>query len=160
MGYRIFAMFFVAFGIWALTDGTQRALEGIRAKSWPVAPGTILISRYDQWRTKKGIRIAGLCVDIQYIYQVGEVVYDGTRVNSGWRCFGNKDHLEAVLKRYPSGKRVGVRYNPEDPREALLEPGVEWTSFFLWGIGLISLSAGLPCLIRGFCVICVICGTE
>jgi len=148
MGYKIFSIFFVVFGVWALMDGTERAIEGIKAKSWPVAPGRILLARYDQWRTKKGVRIAGLCVDIQYIYQVGDVIYDGTRVNTGWRCFGNQDHLEALLRRYPSGKKVEVYYNPEDPTQSLLEPGVEWTSFFLWGIGLISLSAGLPLLRR------------
>ena len=144
MGYKIFAIFFMAFGVWAIMDGTQRALEGVRARNWPTAPGRVLIARYDQWRTQKGVRIAGLCIDIQYIYKVGDEVLEGRRVNTGWRCFGNQRHLEALLKRYPSGKGVEVFYDPEDPARALLEPGLDWTSFFLWGIGLISLSVGWP----------------
>ncbi len=149
MGYKLFSIFFMAFGLWAMIDGTQRAMEGIRARSWPVADGRILLSRYDQWRTQKGIRIAGLCIDVQYIYQVGDKVYDGHRINSGWRCFGNQKHLEGFLRKYPSGKKVLVHYNPDDPAQALLEPGLDWTPFFLWGLGLISMSAAWPLLKKG-----------
>ncbi len=143
-GYRIFSILFLAVGIWALFDGTQRAVEAIRARSWPVARGTVLISRYDQWRTKGDIRVAALCIELEYIYLVGDKVYEGHRVNTGWKCFGDQKHMEEILKRYPSGKTVEVRYDPDNPKISLLEPRVDWTSFFLWGLGIISISVGLP----------------
>lgn len=144
MAYKIFSFLFLAVGIWAIMDGTIRALEGVKAKSWPIAKGRILISRYEQWRTTRDVRVAGLCIDIQYLYQVGDKIFEGSRLNTGWRCFGNQRHIEDVLRNYPSGKEVTVRYNPKDPKQSLLEPGIDWTCFFLWGIGLISISVGLP----------------
>ncbi|RUM89939.1 MAG: hypothetical protein DSZ23_02540 [Thermodesulfatator sp.] len=144
---RFFAFLFLVLGLWALLVSFSMGLEGWKAKQWPEAKGRIIISKVQEWRTPGKIRIARLCLDVDYLYLVGERVLEGHRLNSGWRCFASEDHIKKILKRYPSGRQVRVYYNPENPEKSLLEPGISWSVLFLAGIGVINLSIAIP-LIR------------
>lgn len=141
---RFFAFIFLFLGLWSLTIGFSMGLEGWKAKSWPLAKGRVIISKVEEWRTPGKIRIARLCLNMDYLYIVGEKVYEGHRLDSGWRCFGSESHLKEVLERYPSGKEVQVFYNPEYPEKSMLEPGLNWSIFFMIGLGLINCSIAIP----------------
>ncbi len=144
---RFFAFLFLILGMWALVVGFSMGLEGWQARKWPVAKGRIIVSRVKQWRAPGKIRIARLCLDMDYLYMVENKVFEGHRLNSGWRCFASEDHIKEVLRRYPSGRKVGVFYNPKNPDKSLLEPGISWSVLLLVGIGIINLSIAIP-LIR------------
>ncbi|HEY6249623.1 MAG TPA: DUF3592 domain-containing protein [Candidatus Angelobacter sp.] len=106
-------------------------LKAGRAESWPTAPGTIVISQVKQ---KMGRRFLMYWPEIQYEYMV-----NGQRYDSGvWRLGARKVRLswpsvaQRAVARYPCGKTVTVSYNPDDPHDALLEPGaIDWTGFTL-----------------------------
>lgn len=148
-GRYIFVYIFLGLGLFALATGTVRAKEAWLARSWPVAKGRIIQSKVSEARTSRGnIRLARLCLDLDYLYLVGDTVYEGHRLNAGWRCFASESRIRELLKRYPSGKAVRVYYNPHRPREAMLEPGLDWSIFFLWGVGFITVSLMWP-FVRG-----------
>ncbi len=146
---RLFAFLFLILGMWALLVGFSMGIEGWQARKWPVTKGRIIISRVREWRTPGKIRIARLCLDMDYLYMVGDKVLEGHRLNSGWRCFASEGHIKKVLEKYPSGKKVSVFYNPNSPEKSLLEPGISWSVLFLIGIGIVNLSIALPLIRSG-----------
>ncbi|NDY43074.1 DUF3592 domain-containing protein [Dissulfurirhabdus thermomarina] len=143
-GRRLFTLFFLGLGFWCLAVGASKALEGLAARSWPTAPGRVVISELRQLPTPKRPGVSRLCLRLEYWYEVGGKGYRGTRLNTGWPCFGSRSYLERARRRHPSGARVRVRYNPDDPARSLLEPGVEWSALFLMGVGLCLVSASWP----------------
>ncbi len=145
---RYFAIIFMMFGMIALFFGVRSAAEGLAARNWPTAQGRMLQARVTEFRTAKNIRIARLCLDLDYLYMVGDKIYEGHRLNSGWRCFGSQEHVREILARYPSGKELKVYYNPDNPALSMLEPGLDWTVFFLLGVGVINCSVAWPLMKR------------
>ncbi len=145
-GRNILLYIFLAIGVLSFYVGTRKAVEGIRAKSWPTAKGRIVTSKVDEIRTEQKMRIARLCLKVDYLYMVDNVIYEGHRVNVGWSCFGTQASVEEKLKRYPPGAEVTVYYNPAYPSQALLEPGLDWSIFLLWGIASMSFGIAWPLL--------------
>ncbi len=145
-GRRLFILMFGALGLWTFAMGTSKALEGMNALSWPTVQGRIIMSKSDEMRTSKDIRVARLCMRLDYLYMVDGVIYEGHRVSVGWQCFGSESRIKALLKRYRPNTVVTVYYNPEMPQRSLLEPGLDWTVFFLWGVSLTTLSLVWPLL--------------
>jgi hypothetical protein len=143
-GVRLMLLAFLGLGLWCLALGTSKALEGFKAYDWPVAKGRIVVSRVEQMQTAQKIRVARLCLTMDYLYEVEGTVYEGHRVNVGWSCFASETKSKALLARYPSGSEVAVRYDPTLPERSLLEPGLEWVVFFLWGVGTVTLSVAWP----------------
>ncbi len=143
-GTRLFFLVFLLLGLWCLAMGTTKATEALNARSWPTAKGRIISSGVKQLETRQRIRIARLCFYIDYLYLVKNKVYEGHRLNAGWRCFGSESRIRKLLSRYPSGSQVDVYYNPQNPAISMLEPGLDWTEFFLWGVGLVCVSVAWP----------------
>ncbi len=146
---RLFAFLFLILGLWALLAGMSMGIEGWQAEKWPQADGRIILSRVQEWRAPGKIRIARLCLDMDYLYMVDDKIFEGHRLNSGWRCFASEDHIRQILKRYPTGREVKVFYNPKNPGKSLLEPGISWSVLFLAGIGIINLSIAMPLIRSG-----------
>ena len=145
----IFIYLFLCFGLFALAIGTVRAKEAWMAGSWPVAKGRVIQSKVNEIRTSRGnIRIARLCLELDYIYLAGDEVYEGNRLNAGWRCFASENRIKELLEKYPSGRAVNVYYNPDHPEQSMLEPGLDWSIFFLWGVGLVTVSLIWPLVRR------------
>ncbi len=141
-------MFFLLLGGVALLFGARTAIEGYQATRWPSAKGRIVMSKVTELRTSQNIRVARLCVDLDYLYMVGDTIYEGHRLNSGWRCFASEDRVKEIMASYPVGKEVAVRYNPKNPSISMLEPGLNWTAFLLLGVGVINLSVAWPLMRR------------
>jgi hypothetical protein len=145
---RLFAFAFVGLGLWCLVLGSSKAMEGLRARSWPTAPGRVVISRVEEMRTSQEIRIARLCLRLDYLYLVRDEAYEGHRVNVGWSCFGSENRVRELANRYNAGREISVYYDPANPHRSLLEPGLEWSVFFLWGLAAVTLSACWPLIRR------------
>lgn len=147
-GRRLFVLAFTVLGLWCLVNGTSRAIEGLQAHGWPKVKGRIVTIKVDELRTSHRIRVARLCLDLDYLYMVDEVIYEGHRLGSGWACYGSEERARGILARYKAGDEVQVYYDPARPERSMLEPGLNWTVFFLWGVAAIVLSLCLP-LLRG-----------
>jgi hypothetical protein len=87
---------------------------------------------------------------VKFAYEVQGRRYDSERIAWGGRA-SNATATEAqtVVDRYPTGSPVPVHYNPQKPKEAVLEPAetgglsmLTWTWVGLAVIGVIFIAVG------------------
>src|SRR6266566_1889232 len=98
------------------------------AKTWPTTEGRILDSRLREKTDSDGTSYE---VTILYEYSVNGVAHrsDVWRVRPGSSSFTKA--ANAAVARYPVGAVVPVYFNPEDPADAMLEPGkISWSLLF------------------------------
>lgn len=106
---------FVILSLWDLFDA-------FACRSWKTADGVIVVSDLERSADSDGVSYRA---EISYRYRVNgeELVASrarfGDRMNTSW----SKPAVRLVTK-YPVGKEVTVLYNPENPNEAVLEPGL------------------------------------
>lgn len=127
------------------------------ASRWRETPGRILESRVESRERRKSKQDAriGNYPRVVYEYRVGGRRYQGRRIGIGEEA---PDFLiQETLDRYPAGAVVKVYYNPDDPKQAVLErdlpaevtKGLVYLLLFLGGGGLLALFwvTGLPALL-------------
>ena len=66
---------------------------------------------------------------IEYRYIVAGREFNGHRYRHGFST-GDRSHVEQIVKAYPAGRRTTAYYNPADPAESLLSPGLSAHDFF------------------------------
>ena len=110
--------------------GARDVYQGLSSLRWPQAEGRIL---YSSARMDETL--------LWYEYHVANTRYLAGKYRTGGNSTPFRDVAEAAAKRYPAGRAVKVHYNPWNPGEALLEPGVWYGNFVLPGIGALVLAA-------------------
>ncbi len=63
---------------------------------------------------------------IQYEYYIKDVRLVSERVHFGYQATDYRSYAQGYVDKYPVGKNVVVYYNPDNPKEAVLEPQVKW----------------------------------
>jgi hypothetical protein len=125
----------------------------VRAIGFPTTPGRI---------TRSELRIhhgegTSYEADLEYAYEVAGVGYVANRYSYGMTNNSSRRHAEKIVAAHPVDSRVDVSYNPADPNDALLRPGLEAMDFFLplflvpfnvVMVGMFSYTLGAP--IRGW----------
>jgi len=72
--------------------------------------------------------------DVRYRYEIGERVYQGTRlVPPPVELAIPWPQADYFIKQFPVGGTIPVSYSPADPQDAVLLPGL--SSGHLWGLG-------------------------
>jgi hypothetical protein len=108
----------------------MRRLAGASAR-WPTVPGTVTASTVieeeieDKSSDDKLIirKIRRYQVDLRYAYRVGKRDFVGTAGNWGWTgIYGLRELAEKAAGQYSQGQPVTVYYDPEQPRNAVLDP--------------------------------------
>jgi hypothetical protein len=118
--------------------GARIQLKSQRAKSWPSVQGRVLESSLRAVLDNRGRTYRAY---ILYEYAVGGVIRrsDVRRLGEGTSSF-TKASSRAV-EQYPVGTAVTVFFNPENPADAMLEPGK--ASWFLFLAGMVFAGAGV-----------------
>jgi hypothetical protein len=147
----------IAFGVIVIAIGAVLYIvqfrQGLRAdasKSWPTASGTVTASALEKspgkrWRYRAAV---------QYSYRVGAKDYQSDRIFWGGNE-GRERHMASVVTTYPAGAKVKVRYDPQNPAEAVLDPlqhtgsrAVVLYAMGLIALGLFSLTGGIVALFQ------------
>lgn len=97
---------------WVAAQADKRIRE---ARHWPVARARVVSARIN--RNSKGGRWA----TIRYAYEVRGARHESSRLSFVQTNLSGPE-ADAVLARYPSGAEVEVRYDPQRPAYAVLEP--------------------------------------
>jgi hypothetical protein len=100
----------------------------VRAQSYPTAAGVILSSRVHESSDSEGG--SSYSAKIRYAYDVGGRRYECDRYRYGMMGSGRRG-AQAVAASYPAGRGIVVHYNPANPADAVLRPGVQAGDFFL-----------------------------
>ena len=90
----------------------------IVSQGWPTTGGTILSNRFSG-ATFYGDFYMSSVVYIRYEYSVDGISYESLSINSIDTPF----YPSSYANRYPVGKNINAYYNPNNPAEAVLEPG-------------------------------------
>jgi Protein of unknown function (DUF3592) len=140
----IVGFYFVAYQIPAVTSGLQ-------SQSWKATTATVLSSRwlthhatgdeYNQTYEGKGYMHTP---EIAYSYTVKGRKFSANRYQFGDTGRRYVNDIRGIVARYPVGRTVRVTYNPSDPSQSVLEPGVNGMSWFMLavGLGMIALGVG------------------
>jgi hypothetical protein len=92
-----------------------------RSRTWPTAPGVVTASKVAAVpRTRFTLPYQAR---VGYRYKVGDRYYVATGVSHDVAGFGTRSAAQRVVDRYPEGATVTVYYHPDDPTQAVLEPG-------------------------------------
>lgn len=116
-------------------------IRGRRSRNWPTVPGIVMDSQVTSYYDDEGDRMYG--VAIMYRYEV-----DGLEFTSARRTFGefnssNQGRAQRIVAQYLTGSNVQVYYDPDDPSEAVLEPGTNATSILFFLLPLIFIGLGV-----------------
>lgn len=104
-----------------------RNLAKVRAsQAWPAVQGTVAASwvRRKQSTDDDGSISESYYPEIQYIYQVMGMEYQGDKITFGPKSGGNRTKAEKAIAKYPTGANVTVFYQPDKPETAVLERSI------------------------------------
>jgi len=120
---------------------------------WPTADGRITRSELERFRERGQTMYSA---DVAYEYALDGKTFGGNRVWFGDDARSSDPTAwRRAVERYPVGSGVKVHYDPDDPQESVLEPGLTWAGSVIYFLGLgflalggvIVLSALLPLLL-------------
>jgi len=98
--------------------------ERLNSNDWPQVTGEVTKSEVTQRtrRHKNGKTIKVYSAKVHYQYTTDGKPYNNQSVMLADRQEANIQ--AAIEKQYPVGKKFNVYYNPENPSDAVLEPGL------------------------------------
>jgi hypothetical protein len=122
---------FCLVGLAAAVYGLFVIRKARESAGWPVAEGQVVHSQVD--RNEEG----AYAPDVRYSYVIEGVQFTGRCIQAGVYVSSSDDSdASRCVSRYPKGARVDVAYNPANPAEAVLEPGLRKRSFLFLAFGL------------------------
>ncbi|WP_224363774.1 DUF3592 domain-containing protein [Hyalangium versicolor] len=139
---------FAVTGIAFLVAGLKDAWKAARTRSWPTAPGIIVSAEELQHSRQMPAEAGGGSrihyeARIHYEYTVGRVHIGSTVVRLGPTESTHEVGVQSTLARYLPGQQVRVSYNPGDPTDSVLEPGLRPLDFTRAIVGLVLLGVAV-----------------
>lgn len=131
-----FGVFGLVFGLfWGALTGSfdylvvSRMLQQKAAEQYPTVTGVISHSEMTQKRGSKGKTSYG--IDLRYSYEVAGKKYESNRYRYDEDNSSDSRHARQVVGELSAGTKVPVYYNPNDPSDAVLSPGIGGNSLFM-----------------------------
>jgi hypothetical protein len=124
LGILFFAGLFVLIGWLFEVNGLHMLVLQHRAESFPVVRGKVLSVEVTTTSGRRGGTYYH--PSFFYSYEVVGQEYHGWRYRyDGDPSFLGSASAERLVRAHPAGSEIEVHYNPMDPRDALLSPGVQ-----------------------------------
>ena len=144
LGLFLVGCAFISYGLGQMSKAKQSV-------NWPSVPGSVISSEKEKHTTTEESGSSKRTVTyylaaINYEYQVDGKAYRSNRIAFGGQ---NRNQTVTLLNKYPKGKSVIVFYDPDDPEEASLEPGMKKGSYFTPIFGAVFALFGLLIAFKG-----------
>jgi hypothetical protein len=132
---------------WAYATMRLEQALAVLSRSWPTAPGKIDTSDVSARASHRSGRFWAL--DVRYVYRVGGVDHVGTRLAFAPRWIGSQYAVDDLARRYAVGAAAEVRYDPDQPDEAVLETDDQlatqrlfavWICLFVVAVGVLVMT--------------------
>jgi hypothetical protein len=98
-------------------------LAAAETTSYPSTTATIKESHLSSRRGSRGGTIWD--ADVSYSFSVNNQTFTSTAINKGNAGLSKRSAAEYTLALFPVGKQVPAYYNPANPQEAVLMPGIQ-----------------------------------
>jgi Protein of unknown function (DUF3592) len=128
-------LLFLGIGAGAIVYSVLALVSALESRRWPAAAGVMIESRLEKSPSDDGGYTYRPEVSYRFTVEgkelVGRRACFGDRIATGWSSPSTR-----ILRKYPHGAQIKVRYNPRRPEDAVLEPGLNGfiVSFFLLGV--------------------------
>ncbi len=122
---------FLIMSAW-LVFGVYISAKAVRAKYWPTTTGTIVSAAQVTKSAGKGFSHG---VEFDYIYRVGPQEYRSKHYKAIDDTFGTPEWRKAVSQ-YQADTRLTVHYDPKDPKDSAIDPGLTFFNFMMTGLPL------------------------
>ncbi|MEP3479596.1 MAG: DUF3592 domain-containing protein [Fuerstiella sp.] len=136
-------VFFLIGGGLILWIGLPTLNAAKASKAWPTVDGIVIESKV---RTKKSNdRKDGPTYQavVLYDYQVEGQEYSSDRIWFGGEIStSNRSQMRNIVKEYKEGEATTVYFDPQNPEEAVLQPGAFFTSYFMIIFGSVFAAPG------------------
>lgn len=122
------AVFFLVGGGLILWIGLPTLNSAKASKAWPTVEGIVIestvLTKRSNGPTYKAV--------VVYDYEVEGEEYSSDRIWFGGEVStSNRGQMRNIVKEYTEGEATTVHYDPENPKEAVLQPGAFFTSYFM-----------------------------
>ena len=135
---------FILGGLAFLVGTSWFALRLEASRTWPRVPAQVVSSELGFRVDSDNDRFVDPVVT--YRYEIEGKTYTGDRVSFG---SGDAAWSQSRVNAYPAERTIDVRVNPNDPTDAVIEPGGRgWERFLPLG-GLVPLGVGVSILMTG-----------
>lgn len=143
----IVGLFLILLGGVFLIVGLVATKRAKTAQSWPSIPGTVNRTDVVEHEDSDSDGFTSVTYEpvVEYNYAVMGQPFTSKRIAFGTNRYNYKKAQEIVSK-YPAGARVNVFYNPEKPKDAVLET-VAAGGKLLTILGLVLGAAGLVTMV-------------
>jgi hypothetical protein len=143
----VLGLIFAGAGLWLTRRGMRQHRAGLESWDWPVVEGQVVEASVHTLRARQAPKYLP---SITYTYTVAGQPYTGNQrtIGDDWwtsRWLSSQAEAQAQIEAYQPEGPVKVYYNPQDPAEAVLEPGSTSgasatlvVGFLLGFIGLVS----------------------
>ncbi len=121
--FGIFVVGWTALTVTVTSLVVSSALNQLRAEDFPTVTGRILESRVETHRDSEGDLTYH--AELRYVYEVDGTRHESDRYRYGLLGMSTRGHAQRIVDRHPPDSEVEVFYDPNDPAEALLHPGIE-----------------------------------
>lgn len=104
----------------------QKELDYVLASpTWPEVQAVITDSQTVKARIPRGKSgsVDGWKAQIKYDYSLDGQNFSGDKISYAYKPTINKSDADAFVQKYPNGATLSIKYNPENPKMAVLEPG-------------------------------------
>ena len=147
MVWWMFGLVFLVLGVIFLIVGLVATKRAKAAQFWPSMPGTVVrseIVRHDDTDSDGSSSVSYEPV-VEYDYAVMGQPFTGKRIGYGANKFNYKKAAE-IAARYPVGAQPAVYYNPDKPKDSVLETSGAGGKLFVI-LGAIMGAGGLVALV-------------
>jgi hypothetical protein len=134
---------FVVCGSWCLKRSVVDSMKNRAAESWPVAIGKVTESTIKTISYSRDNMRDTYAPQILARFQIAGKWYSCREVYFGYGSTSNYGQVSADVAAIPTGGEVKVSYNPRNPNEAILRPGLDGTNVFFMAVGVVMLGIGL-----------------
>ena len=135
----VVGLFFLIIGIGVTVLGVKYMCEAKASKSWPTTSAKITKSVVDVKREGVGQSEKRMySAEISFDYTVEGIKHSSSKVWIGGLSRTNrKSRSQKIVDKYKVGSTAKAFYDPNDPRMAILEPGLSHASVTVTIIGLV-----------------------
>ena len=142
---HLLGAFLIGLGAVAIAYAVRGLRLGRASSNWPSTRGIVIDSYVEESEGDSG---TSYYPQVKYRFEVDGNEYEVDE----WTYHaldGSEETAKGIIERYPKGHEVMVYYDPENPRHAVLKPGVNTGKYFIFFVATILLVVGGLLLITG-----------
>lgn len=115
--------------------------KDLASRKWPTVEGEVQSARHG--RSYRGI----VHLQLAYEYSVHGQRYVASRYSFGWTAgLAGGAKVHAFVANHPRGSKLKVHYNPRNPAQALIAPGLSLANLIGFATGIVFLLLGVLAL--------------